>query len=557
MNDRVAILCRVSTQDQASEGQSLEVQEKTLRKCVEILNGTVVKEYIGHEHGTEGHERPILDELLNDARRKVYDALMVYDLSRLTRDPIRSKVILAELKKHGIKLYVQTQLYSLDNPETNLIVGLLSEINAFQASIQVQKSIESKIELAKRGWLVVGRPPFGRKLSHTDHSKSPEWILDEDKVALAQQIYDLYINQGVYVDKIGRLLEMEPTSVFRILKDKARLIQTFDFKGETIRLETPVPPLFTQEQQEQIKARLKRNKRDNARKNDYLLSGFVKCCHCGYTFIGITTNQGKNTYYRHSIHSLCHKAVKHIPRLILDRVVLDHIAEMVSNSKLLMETILQSNNRSIERKKVLEGAIKALGARQEKLQARRTKLMKLILDGLFTEEEATKEIDRIRKELTEISTELLAKQTELETLLNAQVPEEVFERVQTIFKALRGHYGHSITQWSFPVKRLLVEWFFGTNDCHGVWMEGTANEIRYTIKSNLGTLAFGWLEDDTSAGIDGQGGVGGASLPQFASIFQNLEPYTPKGIREHEHGFEYKVVPRWYALAIKVKGSLR
>ncbi len=195
MATRFAILARVSTQEQEKEGQSLEVQQKTLNQCVSMLSGVVVKEYIGSESATSGEKRrPLLDEILNDARNKVWDAIMVYDLSRLTRDPIKSKVILAELKKNNIKLYVQTQLYSLDNPETNLVVGLLAEINAFQASIQIQKSIESKIELAKKGWHVFGHPPYGRKLEHNDYSKPPVWIVEPDALKKAQEIYDYYIN---------------------------------------------------------------------------------------------------------------------------------------------------------------------------------------------------------------------------------------------------------------------------------------------------------------------------------------------------------------------------
>ena len=310
-----AILARVSTEGQANEGESLVVQQKRLRECVQILNGTIVKEYSGSESATSGEkEKPILDEILNDAGKKMWDAIMVYDLSRLTRDPVRSKIILATLKKHNIHLYVQTQHWSLDNPENAFLVGLMSEVNAFQVAIQVQKSLESKIELAKKGWLVVGRPPFGRKLKHTDHSKPPVWILDEEKLEFAQRIYDLYINQDIYIDKIGKMLSMEPSSLFRIIKDKSVLVQTFNWKGEKIEILTPVPPLFTKDQHEQIRARLRQNKRNNSKKNDYLLSGLVKCKNCGYTYIGITTNLGKNSYYRHSIHLTC-AGVKHIALL--------------------------------------------------------------------------------------------------------------------------------------------------------------------------------------------------------------------------------------------------
>ncbi|MGB5051333.1 MAG: recombinase family protein, partial [Caldilineaceae bacterium] len=278
---RFAILCRVSTESQEKEGQSLEVQQKTLRECVDMIGGIIIKEYIGQEHGTKGHERPILDEMIVDARKKEFDALMIYDLSRLTRDPSKSKFILAELKNSGIKLYVQTQLYSLDNPETNLIVGLLAEINAFQSATQVQKSIESKIELAKKGWHVFGHPPYGRKLEHKDYAKPPVWVVDPDALKKAQEIYDYYINQGTYVDKLAGLIGMSRHTIFSILKDKGQFKQTLDYNGKKMEFITPVPPLFTEEQRAIIKQRLKKNKKNNGNKYDYLLSGLVKCSKCG------------------------------------------------------------------------------------------------------------------------------------------------------------------------------------------------------------------------------------------------------------------------------------
>ena len=60
---RFSILARVSTSEQEDKGTSLEVQQKTLRRCVEQLNGTVVKEYIGQESAMGVKERPNLEDI--------------------------------------------------------------------------------------------------------------------------------------------------------------------------------------------------------------------------------------------------------------------------------------------------------------------------------------------------------------------------------------------------------------------------------------------------------------------------------------------------------------
>jgi site-specific DNA recombinase len=524
---KFAILCRVSTDSQANEGESLAVQKLTLQKCVDVLGGVIIKEFIGQEHSTEGHERPILDEILSDCSKGLFDALMVYDLSRLTRDPIKSKIILANLKKNGIKLYVQTQLYSLDNPETNLVLGLLSEINAFQAAIQVQKSVESKIELAKKGWWVVGNAPFARRLASGDRTKPPEWILDEEKALLAQKIYDLYINQRFYVEKIEKVLGIDDALIYRILKDKALFRQSFNWNNGVVETLTPLPALFTPEQSEMIRERLKTNKKSNGTKYEYLLKGLVKCQVCGYTFVGFTSNQGKNSYYNHSRHKITADCLKWVHKKPLEKAVLDSISELISSNELLMETIKQCNQSSIQRRDTLEQEIDTLSVRQDKLEKRKSKAVKLVLDGVFTEEEVAKEMEKVRKELVEVSIELLSKKTELEGLSSEEVPEEVLERISYTFDCLRGQYGKDISQWEFSIKRLLIEWFFGISKQSGVWIRGADKEVLYTIKSNLGTLAFGWLGNDSDAGQVGQTTLNervkdNATLNQFLSIVESI-----------------------------------
>jgi hypothetical protein len=163
----------------------------------------------------------------------------------------------------------------------------------------------------------------------------------------------------------------------------------------------------------------------------------------------------------------------------------------------------------------------------------------LIVDETLTEEDAELELKKTKKDLEEVYTELLSKKTELETLANTEVPEEVLERISYTFDCLKGKYGEDISQWEFSIKRLLVEWFFGLSDKHGVWITGSDGEVLYTIKSNLGTLAFGWLGDDTDAGVVGQNMMNEqveATLSQFASIVSALgEPYTRTCVDVHQH----------------------
>ena len=204
---------------------------------------------------------------------------------------------------------------------------------------------------------------------------------------------------------------------------------------------------------------------------------------------------------------------------------MSNVSELISNNELLMRTIRECNDRGLERKRFLEEALVSLAACQEKLEKRKTRIIKLIIDNELTDDDASIELNKTKKELDEVNTQILANRIELASLSVEQVPDEVLERINYTFDCLQERYGKNIGKWDFSIRRLLVEWFFGIDEKNGVWVAGSDGEVTYSIKSNLGTLAFGWLDDDTAAGIVGQEVMREksiATLSQFSSIFNNL-----------------------------------
>lgn len=526
---RFAILCRVSTEQQADEGMSLEVQRNTLVKNVQLLNGIVVKEYIGQEHSTEGYERPILDEMMLDLSKRMFDAVMVYDLSRLTRDPIRSKIILAKLKEYGIKLFIQTQDYNFNNPETDLFIGIMSEINAYQVSIQNRKSQASKMELAKRGWSVGGLLPFGRLIKNKDKTQHAEWILDEEKFQLAQKIYDLYVNKRLIISKIVEQTGLSDDTIYDILKDKGFFRQTMNIDNQKLVFDTPLPPLFTDEQKAKIKHLLEVNRKNNGTIHQYLLSGFIRCDVCKKIFSGHTVKYPNGShylhqYYNHSRHykdeEKCPHQQKRLKLKTIEDAVFESINDLFSNEGKLLETIKACNQNNDEQKQLVEEKLSMSSAQQQKLEKKRGKILKLLYAEAVNEDDVVDELKRIKKELEIINTEIISLQNKKETLNNLDVPAEILRKVQSVYHYIKGSYNN----WSYETKRMIVEWFFGIDKNYGVFIGGNKGDEHYTIKSCLGILAFGWINDDCAAGVVGHQDFKVAlNMPEFTSIINNID----------------------------------
>ena len=124
---KFAPLIRVSTESQERQGESLRVQKEQIVNAVKQLNGTIPDEcwkYSGQEHATPQFERQKFNQLLEDASKGIFDAVIVADASRWSRDNRRSKEGLDILRKNGIRFFILTQEFDLNDPSACLFLGM-------------------------------------------------------------------------------------------------------------------------------------------------------------------------------------------------------------------------------------------------------------------------------------------------------------------------------------------------------------------------------------------------------------------------------------------------
>src|SRR5688500_6699288 len=93
---RAALYARVSTLDQEPENQLQE-----LRRYVGA-RGWTAQEYVDHGISGAKDKRPALDELVRDAKRRRFDALVCWRLDRLGRNLKHLITLLEELQALGL-----------------------------------------------------------------------------------------------------------------------------------------------------------------------------------------------------------------------------------------------------------------------------------------------------------------------------------------------------------------------------------------------------------------------------------------------------------------------
>jgi DNA invertase Pin-like site-specific DNA recombinase len=299
---RFAPLIRVSTESQERRGHSLEVQTKTLTNAVNSLGGIIPDdcwEYSGQEHATTDHERQKFTKLLYDCQQNKFDAIIVYDPSRWSRDNRKSKEGLEILKQHGIRFFVGTTEYNLFDPQASLFLGMSTEMNEYFALEQSRKSILSRIDRARSNKPSAGKLPFGR----TYNRAAGLWGVDEAKRQDIVWAANEYL-AGESLEILAKKLGMNHPNLWKVLNHRSGSKWEIKFEDKRLQIDEVVtltiPALLPDTIIDAIHKKAELNKKYDRKaiKNRYLLSRTIYCAECGLAMHG-QANSKSRLYYRH------------------------------------------------------------------------------------------------------------------------------------------------------------------------------------------------------------------------------------------------------------------
>lgn len=148
---RAALYARVSTHDQTTDNQLLE-----LRRYAEA-RGWTVAEYVDDGVSGTKERRPALDRLVTDARRRRFDVLVVWRLDRLGRDLKHLIMTLDEFAALGIAFTSLNEGIDTGTPAGRLQLHLLAAIAEFERARIVER-VRAGLQRARAQGRRLGRP---------------------------------------------------------------------------------------------------------------------------------------------------------------------------------------------------------------------------------------------------------------------------------------------------------------------------------------------------------------------------------------------------------------
>jgi DNA invertase Pin-like site-specific DNA recombinase len=135
-------------------------------------------------------ERPALQRLLEDIRRRLVDVVVVYKVDRLTRSLADFAKMVELFDANGVSFVAVTQQFNTTTSMGRLTLNVLLSFAQFEREVTGER-IRDKIAASKRkGMWMGGVPPLGYDVDDR------RLVVNRSEAATVQHIYERYLELG-------------------------------------------------------------------------------------------------------------------------------------------------------------------------------------------------------------------------------------------------------------------------------------------------------------------------------------------------------------------------
>lgn len=406
MPKRAALYCRVSSDRQALEGDSIPAQLDALRRYASDHGMIVVGEYVDDGVSGTRSDRDELNRLLSDIDR--IDVILVTRLDRLYRSIRHYLNLMSTLDSHGVGwLAIWEPIYDTTTPQGRLIVNQMMSIAQFEAENTGQRIKQVFQYKTSQHEVITGKCPLGYKIENKR--------MVPDGSDTVQRAFDAFLATG----SISAVMRLDLPGLPRTHLAVKRLLQNRAYIGERHGVKDFCEPLIDRDTFDAVQNQLPMSVK-SSQKHSYIFSGLIRCAECGKVMAGCQRKKGTK-------HSPIYRCVCHYCRK----------PPTCSNTKIISESKLEremmNRIRPMIEGKVLEYDIKQQARpklNKQKIERKLARLKDLYINDLI-------DLDEYRKDKTDLEAQLVEPepvedvtalrqllQTDIESLYWSMTPEE-------------------------------------------------------------------------------------------------------------------------------------
>lgn len=393
---------------------SIEQQISECMKHAADLGLHIIGTYEDRAISGKTDKRPRFQQMMRDAEKGKFQAVVAWKSNRMGRNMLQAMVNEAKLEDHGVKVFYAEEDFD-DTAAGRFALRNMMNVNQFYSENMAEDISRGLYDNANK-CMANGKQPLGYKRGADGRIE-----LDEPNAAVVREIYtrvaagDLFAdiardfnNKGIRTSTGG----IWNKGSFRSICENERYRGIYIY-GE-VRVVDGIPRIVSDDLWYRVQEamRVKKNPvgaRHRAGAEDYLLTGKLRCGHCGSYMTGVsgTSRNGELHYYytcqkRRTEHA-CHK--KNVRRDVIEPAV----AQAIKMYCLTDEVIAWMVDRTIEywEKHDNDLHIEALEQQLAENKKAASNMLKAIEMGIIT--------DATRSRMIELETE----QSKLTVQLNA------------------------------------------------------------------------------------------------------------------------------------------
>lgn len=489
---KVAIYARVSTEEQAEHGYSIDAQCENLKQYCKLYNKTVVKEYI--DAGVSGKEmtkRKQLQALMLDVEKGIFDEVLVWKINRMSRKTKDLLEIVEHLNKHNVYFRSISENFDTSNPMGKFALQMMGAVGELERNTIVENVKMGLKQRAKMGYhnggLCLGYKAV--EVSGSGKNKKKTLQIVPEEAFIIRKIFSLYtsgrgfrsianqLNREGYRTKKGNTFYSD--SIREIVTNPIYVgvvrYNRYENWNEKRRMGKNKKPILEKGKHEAIIAQetwekaqmLFREKSKEAPRvfdSENLLTGLIRCPECGTPMV-ISRSHYKlkdgskiaQRYYSCGIFKSKGSSVCHANSVRADyaeRYVLGRIKEVITHPKILGSIVAAINKKLAKAPLIYEKELLSINRRLKEKESKKDKLVDVYEMDAIDKETLSKRLDELQQEIEQLEDR---KKEILKEIGDTSCRQVSVEYINELLAKLDGAIEQSTTEQKKMLLRLAIQ----------------------------------------------------------------------------------------------------
>ena len=415
----IAIYVRVSTQEQAVNGHSIDEQTDRLQKYCDAMNWSPCKVYCDAGYSGASTDRPSLQSMIRDVKSGLITRVLVYKLDRLSRSQKDTLYLIEDVFLANNCDFVSiSENFDTSSPFGRAMIGILAVFAQLEREQIKERMIMGKVAKAKQGrYSGKAMNPIG--YDYIDGRLIPNKYESD----LVKRIFGMYskgmstrkimetLNESGLYHKYGKWNEKTVLNIITRRTYIGEILYSGNwYKGDH---EPIIDPALFDECQREHEKRYRDHEQHNRRlgKATSYLAGYLVCKHCGGKYaklkqLSYNRDHTKKYYYNKYI---CNSRCKRVPHLIKDPNCMNKIWSMEELDKIIFDEIRKlavDPEHHAPEKNAPQAHFDPLKAQLDNINGKMEKLMELYLIGNIPQDILQKKTDDLQKQREKLMQEL-------------------------------------------------------------------------------------------------------------------------------------------------------